>query len=145
MPADEEEGDRAVELQPMLDAPVQPPLLLVSRGRTGSKPPLLPKDALSTMLHNLVLICTWCVNRCLGTVSWHIPHHVCLSCLTWRTVSGSKCACSSGLHGTSSLCGPRLALGCFLAQVLLQHMPQPLEPAARWARPRRARPGAVPR
>jgi hypothetical protein len=63
MPADEEEGDRAVELQPMLDAPVQPPLLLVSRGRQTSKPPLLPKDTLSAMLHNLVLICTWCEIR----------------------------------------------------------------------------------
>ena len=65
MPADEEEGDRTVELQPMLDAPVQPPLLLVSRGRQTAKPQLLPKDALPAMLHNLVLICTWCVSFCL--------------------------------------------------------------------------------
>lgn len=57
---DEEEGDRVVELQPMLDSPVQPPLLLVSRGRQSSKQALLPKDAVATMLHNLVLICTWC-------------------------------------------------------------------------------------
>ena len=62
--ADEESGDHTVELQPMLDAPVQPPLLLVSRGRQSSKQPLLPKDALATMVHNLILICTWCEARC---------------------------------------------------------------------------------
>ena len=102
MPADEEEGERAVELQPMLDAPVQPPLLLVSRGRQNSKSPLLPKDALSTMLHNLVLICTWCAMRNLScTVRLDRPQYSTSASPHERTLKGGRHACLIRLQVTN--------------------------------------------
>lgn len=64
----EKDEEQAIELQPMLEAAMQPPLLGVRRGRATAPPPAPAQQAAAVRVAivNVALILTWCARAGLG-------------------------------------------------------------------------------